>query len=165
MKKVLHQKTQSVSLMLVRTVVDRDVLALDEACILQALVERSHAVDRHISERSTTKKPYRRRRWLLRLRHERRCRRSAEQRDELAPLHGHSSSGLGPHITTPLRKYAAVHHSKTCARMSQMGHVWTAPAVQEESDYQRSIRVRSCIRPVVAWGLPLSRCSRHGRWP
>src|ERR1039457_2165520 len=28
-----------------------------------------------------------------------------------------------------------------------MGHVWTVPAVQEESDYQRSVRVRSCIRP------------------
>jgi hypothetical protein len=27
------------------------------------------------------------------------------------------------------------------------GHVWTAPAVQEESEYQRSVRVRSCIRP------------------
>jgi Ku protein len=25
------------------------------------------------------------------------------------------------------------------------GHVWTAPAVQEESDYQRSVRVRSCM--------------------
>jgi len=31
------------------------------------------------------------------------------------------SSGLGPHITTPLRKNAAVHHSKNCALMSQMG--------------------------------------------
>ena len=28
-----------------------------------------------------------------------------------------------------------------------MGHVWTVPAVQEEFDYQRSVRVRSCIRP------------------
>jgi hypothetical protein len=27
------------------------------------------------------------------------------------------------------------------------GHVWTAPAVQEESDYQRSVRVRSCLAP------------------
>ena len=27
----------------------------------------------------------------------------------------------------------------------------TVPAVQEESDYQRSVRVRSCIRPVIAW--------------
>jgi hypothetical protein len=34
-----------------------------------------------------------------------------------------------------------------------MGHVWTAPAVQEESDHQRSVRVRSCIRPVVAWRI------------
>jgi hypothetical protein len=36
---------------------------------------------------------------------------------------------------------------------SVMGHVWTVPAVQEESDYQRSVRVRSCIRPVVAWRI------------
>jgi len=34
---------------------------------------------------------------------------------------GASSSGLGPDITTPLRKNAAVHHSKNCALMSQMG--------------------------------------------
>jgi hypothetical protein len=31
-------------------------------------------------------------------------------------------SGLGPHITTPLREDAAVHHSKNCVMMSQMGH-------------------------------------------
>src|SRR5262245_17491265 len=40
---------------------------------------------------------------------------------ELAPPHGHPSSGLGPHITrrygrTPLRTY-----SKNCALMSQVG--------------------------------------------
>jgi len=34
--------------------------------------------------------------------------------------------------------------------MSGQGHVWTAPAVQEESDYQRSVRVQSCIRPLKA---------------
>jgi hypothetical protein len=34
---------------------------------------------------------------------------------------GAPSSGLGPDITTPLRKKAAVHHSKNCAMMSQMG--------------------------------------------
>ena len=28
------------------------------------------------------------------------------------------------------------------------GHVWTAPAVQEESDVLRSVRVQPCIRPV-----------------
>ena len=33
-----------------------------------------------------------------------------------------------------------------------MGHVWTVPAVQEEFDYQRSVRVRSCIRPLLALG-------------
>jgi len=31
------------------------------------------------------------------------------------------SSGLGPYITTPFRQNAAVHHSKNCALMSQMG--------------------------------------------
>jgi len=34
--------------------------------------------------------------------------------------------------------------------MTAQGHVWTAPAVQEESDYQRSVRVQSCIRPLKA---------------
>ena len=29
----------------------------------------------------------------------------------------------------------------------------TAPAGQEESDYQRSVRVQSCIRPVFAWRI------------
>jgi hypothetical protein len=32
-----------------------------------------------------------------------------------------SGMGLGPHITTPLCKNVAVHHSKNCALMSQMG--------------------------------------------
>src|SRR5262245_40117390 len=52
--------------------------------------------------------------------------------------------------------------------MTAWGHVWTAPAVQEESDYQRSVRVRSCIRPVVAWRItsvamqpPWPRLSSH----
>ena len=31
-----------------------------------------------------------------------------------------------------------------------MCHVWTAPAVQEESDVSANGRVRSCIRPIVA---------------
>ena len=40
--------------------------------------------------------------------------------------------------------------------MTAWGHVWTAPAVQEESDYQRSVRVRSCIRPLSAAVWPLA---------
>jgi hypothetical protein len=38
-------------------------------------------------------------------------------------LMGAPSSGLGPHITTPMRKNAAVHHSKNCALMSHMGRL------------------------------------------
>ena len=44
--------------------------------------------------------------------------------------------------------------------MTAQGHVWTAPAVQEESDYQRSVRVRSCIRPLSAAVWPLE-CSKR----
>jgi hypothetical protein len=36
-------------------------------------------------------------------------------------LMGAPPQALRPHITTPLRKNAAVHHSKNCALMSQMG--------------------------------------------
>src|SRR5262249_43537077 len=49
----------------------------------------------------------------------RRC--TAEQCDEIASPHGRPSS-FGPHITTPVRTNAAVHHSKDSALMSQMGH-------------------------------------------
>src|SRR5262249_43094919 len=35
-------------------------------------------------------------------------------------------------------------------KMPAVCHVWTAPAVQEESDASANGRVRSCIRPVVA---------------
>ena len=48
------------------------------------------------------------------------------------------SSDLRPHITTPLRKNAAVHHSKNCALMSQMGLVSRASPVQTA--------VRNCTR-------------------
>jgi hypothetical protein len=37
----------------------------------------------------------------------------------------------------------------------EKGHVWTAPAVQEESDYLRSVRVQPCIRPVFEWRTDL----------
>jgi hypothetical protein len=41
---------------------------------------------------------------------------------------GAPTSALGPDITTPLRKNAAVHHSKNCVMMSQMGHSRPRPA-------------------------------------
>ena len=49
-----------------------------------------------------------------------------------------------------------VHYSKFGVLTAAEGHVWTAPAVQEESDYQRSVRVRSCIRPLNAAVWPLA---------
>src|SRR4051812_33871435 len=47
----------------------------------------------------------------------------------------------GSDLTTPSSENRVVRHSKSSGQMSQLGHVWTAPAVQEESDYQRSVRV------------------------
>jgi hypothetical protein len=68
---------------------------------------------------------------LLRARHERQHGRTAEQRYERPSPHGaRPSSGLGPHITTPLRKRAAVHHSKNCALMSQMGQLRSSEVVR-----------------------------------
>jgi hypothetical protein len=61
----------------------------------------------------------------LRARREWPRRGTAEHRDELASPHAHPSSDLGPHITTPLRKNAAVHPSKNCAlcrRWVRLGH-------------------------------------------
>jgi hypothetical protein len=85
-KKVRHQKRQP-SLILGRAVLDRDVLALDEACFLQALAERSHVI------RPAGQEPHHRHDWLLRARGERpsRC-RAAKKRDELAPPHSITSS-------------------------------------------------------------------------
>ena len=50
-------------------------------------------------------------------------------------------------------------------RGAPKAHVWTAPAVQEEFGFLRSVRVQPCIRPVFAWRLAPLRCSRYGRWP
>src|SRR5262249_49086074 len=94
-KKVRHQKRQPVSLTLVRTVLNRDVLALDEACFLEALAERSHALVRN---RSTAEKPDDRHRRLLRVRRERPHRHAAEQCDELAAFHSITSSARASSI-------------------------------------------------------------------
>ena len=39
------------------------------------------------------------------------------------------------------------------AANTALGHVWTAPAVQEQFDFLRSVRVQPCIRPVFAWRI------------
>src|SRR5262249_962465 len=65
----------------------------------------------------------------------------------LAPM---SLVGLG-RVETPASS-EGVEESRQNSDMYEFlhsqGHVWTAPAVQEESDYQRSVRVQSCIRPL-----------------
>ena len=47
-------------------------------------------------------------------------RRTAEQRDELAPLHG-SPSSRGPHPTTSLNESSVLHHSKFSGQLAAMG--------------------------------------------
>ena len=36
------------------------------------------------------------------------------------------------------------------------GHVWTTPALQEESGVQLAVGCKSCVRPVVAATRPLA---------
>jgi hypothetical protein len=42
-------------------------------------------------------------------------------------------------------------------------HVWTVPALQEESDVKRSVRVQPCIRPIVAWRI--TSVAMQPQWP
>src|SRR4029077_2208377 len=81
--------------------------------------------------------------------------RAAEKRDDVASPHGHPSSGLGPHITTPLRKNAAVHDSKNCALMSQMGHNRLTEGCPRRVRFTSRNRHKSprLSRPVSAYGL------------
>src|SRR5262245_24408984 len=113
---------------------------------------------------------------LLRACCERPRRRAADERDEVASPHGRASSGLGSHFTTPLRKNAAVHHSKNCALMSQMSFASIRPrqppiatvertssiggfvpcmdgargAREKNLTFPRIVRVQPCIRPLNA---------------
>src|SRR5262249_35624466 len=94
-KKVRQQKRQPVGLILGKAVLDSDVLALNEACFLQALAEPG----RVMRQVSAAEKPHHRHRRLLRPRRERPRRRAPEQHDELAPFH---SITLSARSTSPL---------------------------------------------------------------
>jgi len=37
-----------------------------------------------------------------------------------------------------------------------LGHVWTTPALQEESDVRLAVGCKSCVRPVCAAPWPLA---------
>jgi hypothetical protein len=68
-------------------VIDRHVLALGEAALLQTTVKSAETICDHHVERLAVEEPDHWHRRLLRARGERpRDRRAAEQRDELAPL-------------------------------------------------------------------------------
>jgi hypothetical protein len=71
----------------------------------------------------------------------------------LAAHHGAESCLLG-HAVTAIASIAGM--MLRCGNEVK-GHVWTAPAVQEESDFLRSVRVQPCIRPLNAavWLLAL----------
>ena len=56
----------------------------------------------------------------------------------------------------PMGVVSSAFCNRSVGPMTGWGHVWTAPAVQEEFDYQRSVRVRSCIRPLSAAVWPLA---------
>jgi len=63
-------------------------------------------------------------------------------------------SGAGVELTAPrlFRMTSECCRIAALQRNNTVGHVWTAPAVQEEeeSDSERSVRVQPCIRPVNA---------------
>jgi hypothetical protein len=64
------------------------------------------------------------------------------------------TAGLGGHVARCGDCAHTVVAFNSCRnRHCPKCHVWTAPAVQEESDVPRYGRVRSCIRPVIAAAL------------
>ena len=89
---VSRQLRQPIELILRPAVFDRDVLALDIAGVFEALAKCAQTLRKRVGRRGVEEPDHRHRR-LLRPRRERpRCRRAAEQRDELAPLHSITSS-------------------------------------------------------------------------
>src|SRR5262245_4485971 len=52
-----------------------------------------------------------------------------------------------------INRFSTEYSLLAVPRRPSVCHVWTAPAVQEESDVSANGRVRSCIRPVVAAAL------------
>src|SRR5262249_17822737 len=86
-----RQLRQPLVLTLSPAIFDRHVLALDIAGVLEALPECAHTIRKRV-RRSTAEEAKHRQRRLLRARRYRPRRRTAEQRDEIAPLHSITSS-------------------------------------------------------------------------
>jgi hypothetical protein len=82
-----RQRRQSIDLIFGPAVFNRHVLALDEACILQALAKSAQTV-RQLLRRSLVEEPDHRPRRLLRARRERPTpRRTADESNEIAASH------------------------------------------------------------------------------
>src|SRR6516164_11103033 len=82
-----RQLRQPVVLLICPAIFDRHVLALDIAGVLEALAECAHTVRKRV-RRCTAEEPDHRHGRLLCTRRERpRCRRAAEQRDEVTAFH------------------------------------------------------------------------------
>src|SRR5262249_3754850 len=83
---------QKIKLTVCPAELDCNILARDEAALVQAPPKRLYEM-RGILRRARTQKPYHRHRWLLPAHRERPgCRRAAEQRDERAPFDGRAHS-------------------------------------------------------------------------
>src|SRR5215471_5696756 len=78
-------------------ILDRHILALDIAGLLQTLMKRAHHGCEAVGQ-SAVEEPDHRHRRLLRARRERPRRRAAEQRDERAALHSITSSARASNI-------------------------------------------------------------------
>src|SRR5271154_4184463 len=74
-------------------------------------------------------------------------------------------SGHWTHGRSVSSKAECIREGRADMKELRKGQYYTAPAVQDESDVLRSVRVQPCIRPVFAWRLAPLRCSRCGRWP
>src|SRR5262249_50042868 len=85
---------------------DRDVLTLNKTCLTQTLAERDHKL-RRIQKRRVADKPDHWHCRLLRPRPQRPCRRTAEQRDEIAPPdHSITSSARASSVSGTVRPNA-----------------------------------------------------------
>ena len=101
-----RQRRQSIELIVGPAILDRHVLALDKAGLLQALAECAQAIRERVG-RCGVEEPDHRHRRLLRARRERpRRRRAAEQRDELAAFHSITSSARSRNASGSLRPSA-----------------------------------------------------------
>ena len=84
-----HERRQPIVFAVQPVVLDSDVLALDVAGFVEAFTERTNTAHGGLLRLSVDEADHGHR-WLLRPRRKRpRCRRAAEQSDELAPFHCH----------------------------------------------------------------------------